>query len=124
MAGSYRGGSTILRVAGATAGVVDEPRRGERIAVAFPAEGARGHQYGEPTQWASREVFRKFVQTVDETRAQTGLSKHQVVLLDGFLCQARDLLRTRTRRWGERHGVTAARHVAELKSLWEQTRPA
>ncbi|WP_411839669.1 hypothetical protein [Paracoccus sp. ME4] len=123
MAGSYRGGSTILRVAGATAGVVDEPRRGERIAVAFPAKDARGRDYGEPTQWASREVFRKFVQTVDATRAQTGLTERQVAILDGFLCRARELLRTRTRKWGERHGVAAARHVAELRSLWEQTRP-
>lgn len=123
MAGAYLGGSTIIHAAGATAGVVDETLRGERSVVAFPAVNARGREWGDPTAWVAREVFRKFVLSVDETRAQKGLSDRQVMLLDGFLCQARILLKTRTRKWGERHGVAAARHVAELKSLWEKTRP-
>lgn len=124
MAGAYHGGSTIIRAVGATAGVVDEAPGGDRIAVAFPAVDARGREWGDPTLWVAREVFRKFVVSVDGTRAQADLSDQQVLLLDGFLCQARMMLKTRTRKWGERHGVAAARHVAELKLLWEQTRPA
>lgn len=98
MAGAYHGGSTIIRAVGATAGVVDEAPGEYRIAVAFPAADARGRDWGDPTPWVAREVFRKFVVSVDGTRAQTDLSDQQVLLLDGFLCQARMMLKTRTRK--------------------------
>lgn len=94
MAGAYHGGSTIIHAAGATAGVVDETLRGERRAIAFPAQNARERDFGTIKGWVRKRVFQNFVRKVEQTRLGPSLTEAQTTLLDGFLLQAQQFLET------------------------------
>lgn len=123
MAGQYLGGSTVIKVSGATLGVVEEPRRGERCGAAFPYVGQRTPPSGKVFRWLSRPVFLKFVRSVESTRAQPDLTEAQAILLDGFLHHARQLLAVRARKWHEKDGQKAAFLEQELRQLWKLTAP-